>query len=90
MSEQDHRDTEPPSFADMDPKALLVYMADAMFEMRQAQQKQGRVLESLRAQVTLIGNALEIHEETPVTEAHPTFNELPHEERRQRSVRGGE
>ncbi|HEY3499039.1 MAG TPA: hypothetical protein VGK73_30315 [Polyangiaceae bacterium] len=87
--ERDTRDTEPPAFAEMDPKALLVYMADAMFEMRQAQRVMSTQIKNIEAAVTLIGNALHVHEETPVANAHPTFNELQNEERRQRA-RGGE
>ncbi|HEY3493551.1 MAG TPA: hypothetical protein VGK73_02650, partial [Polyangiaceae bacterium] len=38
----------------------LVYMADAMFEMRQAQRVQGAALETLKAEATLIGNSVKL------------------------------
>lgn len=61
------RDTLPPDFGAMDEKALLVYLADAIFEFRQEQIKQGDVLELMRAELTLVGNQLVTGDQDPRT-----------------------
>lgn len=70
----DKRDTLPPDFRAMDQHALLVYMADAMFEFRQYQREQGDALKGVQAELTLLtqhvellGNQLVTGDEDPRT-----------------------